>query len=115
MLSIRLPVRGLGGCGKRVLGEVGHSWVVWGFGGVSIGGGTAIVGCGVLAACVVFLLGRVVWFWPRVLWLSVFACLGVLCGMVHLSGGCVGVVIWVRVGLTGREAEGPWHEPEKGD
>ena len=25
---------GLGGCGKRVLGEVGHSGVVWGFGGV---------------------------------------------------------------------------------
>lgn len=115
MLSIRLPVRGLGGCGKRVLGEVGHSGVVWGFGGVSIGGGTAIVGCGVLAACVVFLLGRVVWFWPRVLWLSVFACLGVLCGMVHSSGGCVGVVAWVRVGLTGREAGGPWYEPEKGD
>lgn len=40
---------GLGGCGKRVLGEVGlgevgHSGVVWGFGGASIGGGTAIVG-----------------------------------------------------------------------
>ena len=66
------------------------------------------MGCGVLVACVVFLLGRVVW-------LSVFACLGVSCGMVHLSGGCVGVVAWVRVGLTGREAEGPWHEPEKGD
>lgn len=72
MLLIRLLVRGLGGCGRRVLGEVGHSGVVWGFGGASIGGGTAIVGCGVLAACVVFLLGRVVW-------LSVFACLGVLC------------------------------------
>ena len=25
---------GLGGCGKRVLGEVGHSGVVWGLGGV---------------------------------------------------------------------------------
>ena len=24
---------GLGGCGRRVLGEVGHSGVVWGFGG----------------------------------------------------------------------------------
>ena len=32
-----------------------------------------------------------------------------------LVWGCVGVVVWVRVGLTGREAEGPWHEPEKGD
>ena len=70
-------------------------------GGAGIGGGGRglgfSVGCGVLAACVVFLLGRVVWFWPRVLWLSVFACLGVLCGMVHSSGGCVGVVAWVSV------------------
>lgn len=97
MLLIRLLVRGLGGCGRRVLGEVGHSGVVWGFGGASIGGGTAIVGCGVLAACVVFLLGRVVWFWPRVLWLSVFACLGVSCGMVHSSG--VVLVWWSGLGL----------------
>lgn len=87
-------------------------WVIVGWSGVLV---VPVLGCGVLAACVVFLLGRVVWFWPRVLWLSVFACLGVLCGMVHSSGGCVGVVAWVRVGSTGREAEGPWHEPEKGD
>lgn len=46
---------------------------------------------------------------------GLWSVLGVLCGMVHSSGGCVGVVVWVRVGSTGREAEGPWHEPEKGD
>ena len=99
-------------------------WVIVGWSGVlvvrvgvmgALSGLGFSVGCGVLVACVVFLLGRVVWFWPRVLWLFVFACLGVSCGMVHSSGGCVGVVVWVRVGLTGREAEGPWHEPEKGD
>lgn len=61
MLLIRLLVRGLGGCGRRVLGEVGHSGVVWGFGGASIGGGTAIVGC-----CVAWFtcLGVVLVWWP---------------------------------------------------
>lgn len=61
MLLIRLLVRGLGGCGRRVLGEVGHSGVVWGFGGASIVGGTAIVGCGVLAACAVVVCVRMSW------------------------------------------------------
>ena len=61
--------------------------------------------CGVgLVGGVFFCLGCGLW-----------GVLGVSCGMVHSPGGCVGVVAWVRVGLTGREAEGPWHEPEKGD
>lgn len=46
---------------------------------------------------------------------------GVFCGVwgsccvCCVLAGAGGVVAWVRVGLTGREAEGPWHEPEKGD
>lgn len=81
-------------------------WVIVGWSGVlvvrvgvmgALSGLGFSVGCGVLAACVVFLLGRVVWFWPRVLWLSVFACLGVLCGMVHSPG--VVLVWWSGLGL----------------
>ena len=49
---------------------------------------------------------------------AVVVCVRMSWGVVwygSLAWGCVGVVVWVRVGLTGREAEGPWHEPEKGD
>ena len=73
------------------------------------------MGCGVLAACVVFLLGA----GGVVLAASaVVVCVRMSWGVVwhgSLAWGCVGVVAWVRVGLTGREAEGLWHEPEKGD
>ena len=95
--------------GGGVVGVFWVKWVIVGWSGVlvvrvgvmgALSGLGFSVGCGVLAASAVVVCVRMSW---GVVWNG------------SLAWGCVGVVVWVRVGLTGREAEGPWHEPEKGD
>ena len=91
-----------------VAGVFWVKWVIVGWSGVFCGvWGSCCVCCVLAGAGGVVLAASAVVVCVRMSW-----------GVVwhgSLAWGCVGVVVWVRVGSTGREAEGPWHEPEKGD